>query len=189
MLPGAQQDVQRNVGAAQPTGVGGPSVPSSAQPTTPAGPAPIAAQPALTQAGFTGFAADRMPDYAWPRTPVPREVEFDTTLVGDATRGRALVTLGSCLGCHKMLGEPTMIGVTGPDLTHIGSRLTIAGGLFPNDRRHLGAWLKNSRLMKPGVLMPTQGRGQYDPVLKTRLTTGYTDQQIADMVAYLLALK
>ena len=45
--------------------------------------------------------------------------------------------------------------------------------------------------MKPGVIMPTLGAGQYDPVTKARPSgkTGLTDQQIADIVAYLQALK
>jgi hypothetical protein len=44
--------------------------------------------------------------------------------------------------------------------------------------------------MKPGVLMPTLGKGEYDPQLKQKVTTGgLDDQQIADIVAYLTSLK
>ena len=46
--------------------------------------------------------------------------------------------------------------------------------------------------MKPDVLMPTLGLDEYDPILKAKVTTatgGLTDQQIADIVAYLTALK
>jgi len=46
--------------------------------------------------------------------------------------------------------------------------------------------------MKPDVLMPTLGLDEYDPVLKakvTKATGGLTDQQIADIVAYLTVLK
>jgi hypothetical protein len=46
--------------------------------------------------------------------------------------------------------------------------------------------------MKPGVTMPTFGMGQLDPVTKLtvgRAQGGLTDQQIADITAYLLALK
>jgi len=77
----------------------------------------------------------------------------------------------------------------GPDLTHVGSRLTIGGGLFPNDTRHLGSWVKNSGAMKPGSFMTTMGKGQYDPKAKMTLSLGLSDQQIADIVAYLQALK
>jgi len=43
--------------------------------------------------------------------------------------------------------------------------------------------------MKPGVLMPTQAKGQYDPITKNTLSVGLSDQQVADIVAYLMALK
>ena len=80
----------------------------------------------------------------------------------------------------------------GPNLTHVGSRTTLAAGMYPNDARHLALWIKNARAMKPGVLMPTIGVGQFDPILETTVKpgiAGLTDQQIADVVAYLLALK
>ena len=44
--------------------------------------------------------------------------------------------------------------------------------------------------MKPGVIMPTIGAFQRDPVTNQTVPgTGLTDQQIADIVAYLQALK
>lgn len=150
---------------------------------------PAAEAAAPLQAGFIGFARERMPDHTVPRTPIPAAVRFDTTIVGDAGRGELLVTRGTCAACHAIGGIPTMIGSTGPNLTHVGSRLTIAGGLFPNDKLHLGSWIKNARLMKPGVFMNTFGIGQYDPIVKSRVTVGLTEQQIADIVAYLQALK
>ena len=54
---------------------------------------------------------------------------------------------------------------------------------------HLGAWIKNARMMKPGSLMQTLGLRQYDPITKQTLSIGLTDQQVADIVAYLHALK
>ena len=38
-------------------------------------------------------------------------------------------------------------------------------------------------------IMTTLGNGQYDPVLKATMKAGLTDQQIADVVAYLQTLK
>jgi cytochrome c oxidase subunit II len=144
--------------------------------------------PALVQAGFIGFPREKLPPYTVPQTPIPAAVRFDANLVGDATRGSALVTQ-RCIACHIIRGTPLTFAHIGPDLTHVGSRLTIAGGLFPNDKAHLGAWIKNARLMKPGVLMNTLGVGQYDPILKSTQSVGMTDQQIADVVAYLQSLK
>jgi cytochrome c oxidase subunit 2 len=88
-----------------------------------------------------------------------------------------------------MRGNPMMIGIIGPNLTHIASRTTIGAGLYPNDPHHLARWLKNAPLMKPGILMPTLGAGEYDPVRKGKSLVNLTDQQIADIVAYLGTLK
>jgi cytochrome c oxidase subunit 2 len=145
--------------------------------------------PAPVQAGFVSFAREQMPNHTVPHTPIPGDLRIDTTLVGDATRGGQIVATNTCIACHTIRGVPTMLGQTGPDLTHVASRLTIAGGLFPNDRQHLTAWVKNARKMKPGVFMTTQGKGEYDPIQKITLSIGLTDQQIADVVAYLQSLK
>jgi cytochrome c oxidase subunit 2 len=151
--------------------------------------APPAAPAPAIQAGFVAFPRERMPSHAVPQTPIPPELTFDTTLKGDPANGAVLVSRGACIGCHMINGVPGMVAEIGPNLTHVGSRLTIAGGLFPNDTRHLASWIKNSRAMKPGVTMPTQGKGQFDPVVKAVMSIGLTDQQIADVVAYLQSLK
>jgi cytochrome c oxidase subunit 2 len=133
-----------------------------------------------------------VPAYAIPATPVPADVSFPENLVGDIERGRAKYSSSACIGCHKIEGNPMSVGVTGPNLTHVGSRLTIGAGLFPNDPRHMALWIKNARKMKPLQFssMPTLGKGEYDPVMKTVINVGgLTDQEIADIVAYLQALK
>ena len=146
----------------------------------------------VRQAGFVAFPREKVPAHVMPSTPVPPGMSFDESLTGDAERGRAFMSQGGggCLACHMIAGNPTMVGVIGPNLTHIGSRTTIAGGLFPNDKKYMSLWIKNSRWMKPGVIMPTLGAFQRDPVTgQTIPKTGLTDQQIADLVAYMQALK
>jgi cytochrome c oxidase subunit 2 len=64
--------------------------------------------------------------------------------------------------------------VAGPDLTHVGSRRTIAGGMLPNTRDSLARWLKDPPAVKPGALMPD-----------LRLS----DADVAALVAYLEMLK
>ena len=154
----------------------------------------VAAAPAgatVQQAGFVGFPRENLPAHVVPRTPVPEALKYNDALVGDAERGRALISSGQggCVGCHMISGNPVMMGVIGPNLTHIASRATIGGGLYPNDTRHLARWIKNSRAMKPGIIMPTLGKGEYDPVTKATMPMGLTDEQIADIVAYMQALK
>jgi cytochrome c oxidase subunit 2 len=163
---------------------GGPAVPPL-PPTQP----PRAQAPA---GQFTGFSRERLPTHAVPRTPLPRGIAFQDNLVGDATRGGQLFAggAGACIGCHAVRGVPTALGVIGPNLTHFGGRTTIAAALYPNEPRYLARWIKNARAMKPGAVMPTLGRGEYDPVTKQRVTpAGLDDQQIADLVAYLQSLR
>jgi cytochrome c oxidase subunit 2 len=177
--------------------------PAAAQPGTPGGGGAMAlvvqsrdtaaATPAPASQGFV-FPPDQLPPHVTPHTAIPGSVTFDASLLagGDAQRGFELYSRSLCIGCHKIRGNPRSVGVTGPDLTHIASRHTIAAGLFPNDARHLAHWIKNARVMKPGVLMNTMGVDQYDPVLKATTsarTGGLTDEQIADIVAYLMTLK
>lgn len=191
---GAQVTPQRNLGSAtaagNATGANAPTVPSAGPTGSGVPTAPNAAgQTTVAQAGFIAFPRDRMPEYTVPRTPTP-DIHY-TDPYGDPARGAELLTKGqgACLGCHTIRGNPSMIGQIGPNLTHIGSRTTIAAGLYPNDSRHLALWIKNARKMKPGVLMPTIGLNEFDPQLGTTMKAGLTDQQIADIVAYLQALK
>lgn len=176
-----------------------PAAPSAAPAN---GGAPTAATPVAEQAttpapgaGYV-FPAGELPSHVIPKTPVPAGLTIadDVLSAGDARRGFEQYSRSSCIGCHRVRGNPSSLGVIGPDLTHIGSRHTIAAGLFPNDARHLALWLKNARRMKPmgAMSMPTIGIGEVDPILKTTVTAalgGLTDQQIADIVAYLMSLK
>ena len=138
------------------------------------------------------FPREQIPDYAVPHSPIPGGLKFTPGLTGNAARGKLVFSGAACIGCHSVAGNPMAMGVTGPNLTHVGSRSTIAAGRFPNTAAFLALWIKNARAMKPEVLMPTLGMDEYDPVLKAKVTSatgGLTDQQIADIVAYLTALK
>ena len=59
-----------------------------------------------------------------------------------------------------------------------------------DNRNRNGYFLRGIGRMKPGVTMPTFGIGEFDPVtIKGPVKIGFTDQQIADIVAYLQSLK
>lgn len=158
----------------------------------------VAANASSTAATMTAaatpfiFPKEKIPAYTVPATPPPAGLSFTAGLTGNAARGQQIFSTGACIGCHTVAGNPSAMGVMGPNLTHIGSRTTIAAGRYPNAAAYLALWIKNARVMKPGVLMPTLGLDQMDPILKSKVTTasgGLTDQQIADVVAYLTALK
>ena len=136
------------------------------------------------------FPREQLPKHVVPQTPMPSRLAFDDNLAGDAARGMQVYSQSACIGCHRITGNPSSIGVIGPDLTHFGSRSTIGAGLYPNDARHLARWIKNAKLMKPGSLMPPLGKDEIDPATGQKaLTASLTDQQVADIVAYLMELK
>lgn len=71
-----------------------------------------------------------------------------------AERGRELFARSPCIACHTVEGVPTARGVTGPNLTHVGGRLTIASGLLENTPDNLRRWIADAPAVKPGALMP-----------------------------------
>ncbi len=79
---------------------------------------------------------------------------------GAAATGKAVYARSACVGCHTIQGVST--GVVGPDLTHVGSRTTIAAGLLPNGRAQLIAWIRNPPALKPGAKMPALGLSEAD---------------------------
>jgi cytochrome c oxidase subunit 2 len=173
------QNPEANPGAQ--TGVNG---------VTPAGASFVASTGGLAP-GYI-FPREKIPDYAVPHAPLPPGLSFTPGLTGNAGRGKQVFSSSACIGCHSIAGNPAAMGVTGPNLTHVGSRSTLAAGRYPNAAAYMALWIKNARAMKPEVIMPTLGLDQYDPVLKAKVTAatgGLTDQQIADIVAYLTVLK
>lgn len=73
-----------------------------------------------------------------------------------AVRGRQLFLESGCGACHTIRGIEAH-GVVGPDLTHVGSRRTIAAGALPSDAPHFHDWLARTSELKPGVPMPAFG--------------------------------
>lgn len=61
----------------------------------------------------------------------------------------------ACVGCHAIAGT-TAQGLTGPNLSHFGSRTTLGAGILPNTTEHLSEWLRETQTVKPGVKMPNQ---------------------------------
>jgi cytochrome c oxidase subunit II len=68
-------------------------------------------------------------------------------------RGEEAFLSNPCVMCHTVRGTPAG-GRTGPDLTHIGSRSTIAAGTLPRSRGTLAAWIVDPQDIKPGAHMP-----------------------------------
>ena len=60
----------------------------------------------------------------------------------------------NCAGCHAVRGTAAFYGRTGPDLTHLASRRTLAAGVLDNVRGALAGWIANPQVLKPGNRMP-----------------------------------
>jgi cytochrome c oxidase subunit 2 len=68
--------------------------------------------------------------------------------------GRDVFMHAGCSGCHTVRGTEAQ-GEIGPDLTHVGSRRTLAAGTLANDSSRLAEWIAHSQQIKPGNLMPS----------------------------------
>jgi cytochrome c oxidase subunit II len=92
---------------------------------------------------------------------------------GGAAKGAEIFREKNCVNCHSIAGLMTK-GRVAPDLTHLGSRTTLAAGTLPNTPENLAKWLKDPQSVKKGVLMPD---------------TGLETDQIKYLTAYLEGLK
>jgi cytochrome c oxidase subunit 2 len=71
----------------------------------------------------------------------------------ERTRGAEIFAAKACVMCHTIRGTSAGSRV-GPDLTHFGSRKTIASATLPMSRGNIAAWVVDPQGIKPGVNMP-----------------------------------
>ena len=95
----------------------------------------------------------------------------EETLSGDVAAGLGVFRTKGCVACHTI--EGVAAGVLGPNLSHVGSRTTIAAGILPNTAEGLARWIRDPVGEKPGSLMPQM------PM---------TEEQLSALVAYLQSL-
>lgn len=67
--------------------------------------------------------------------------------------GRQWFEQMTCANCHPLRGVATRANA-GPDLTHLASRRTLAGGVLQNTPAELARWLANPQIIKPSCKMP-----------------------------------
>ncbi len=126
------------------------------------------------EAGITAK-FDVEPLQAWQAKQTPEKNENDALIA----KGRELFTSKTCMACHTVRGHGAA-GVTGPDLTHIGSRTTIAAGLLENNSEQLRRWVRDPGSVKPGNKMAKA-------YIDNKITL--TDEDQVALVAYLESLK
>jgi cytochrome c oxidase subunit II len=71
----------------------------------------------------------------------------------EGRRGATLFTAYGCGACHTIRGSAAN-GVVGPDLTHVGGRLTLGASLLDNHFSSFVQWIAESEKLKPQVHMP-----------------------------------
>jgi cytochrome c oxidase subunit II len=86
---------------------------------------------------------------AWAAERQPKPPPTDPIL----TRGHKVFFRAACHSCHTISGTKA-VGTAGPDLTHIGSRRTLAAGTMMNNRENMADWILNPGRRKPGNRMP-----------------------------------
>lgn len=95
---------------------------------------------------------------------------------------RLFFTKGGCIQCHAIDGSIAM-GILGPNLTHVGSRSSLAAGILENrgengeidpakQLENLDWWIRESYRLKPGNLMYEQVRQTWDEEAMALLQEG-----------------
>lgn len=87
--------------------------------------------------------------------------------------GQRVFMNSQCASCHTIAGTPAR-GAIGPNLTHIGSRMSIASDTLRNTPRNLTAWIRDPQAIKPGAQMPDLGLSR---------------KQASELAAYLESLR
>jgi cytochrome c oxidase subunit 2 len=88
-----------------------------------------------------------------------------------AARGQESFLAHGCGACHTVRGTPAD-GVVGPDLTHVGSRVSLGAGILPNEPDQFLRWVARTGDVKPGVHMPAFGML---PPLELRALAAYLE--------------
>jgi cytochrome c oxidase subunit 2 len=166
--------------------------------------APLAGEPAAPYVyknpgrNAPGYSAafDADPMGAWKKQQ-QIEAGEDPKLIAE---GRKIFQQKNCVTCHAVRGHEGM-GVTAPDLTHIGSRTTIAAGLLENTKENLHRWIAHPNEVKPGnkmyVGVPTGGGNVMMGYMEIDRTSGkavnthiaISDTEARALVAYMHSLK
>jgi cytochrome c oxidase subunit II len=102
-----------------------------------------------------GFATIARPADEWTEWMKARRITANGPARGDAgDPGRKLFMESGCGACHRVAGTQAN-GMAGPDLTHVGSRITLGAGILPNNRGTLMGWIGDAQAIKPGNRMPS----------------------------------
>ena len=91
-----------------------------------------------------------------------------------AVAGERLFLASGCGGCHTVRGTSAN-GTIGPDLTHVGGRLSLAAATLEQSEVALARWIVDNQHIKPENLMPPFAI--------------FKPEELQALVAYLAALR
>ncbi|MGY3622521.1 cytochrome c oxidase subunit II [Bradyrhizobium sp. USDA 10063] len=92
----------------------------------------------------------------------------------DQRAGQLLLLSHGCGSCHTIRGT-SAVGTIGPDLTHVGSRMSLAAGALSNDAAAIARWITDNQHVKPQNRMPPFGI--------------FTEKELTWLSSYLAELK
>ena len=116
----------------------------------------------------------RRPARPVPRLAAPHEAAAARRRPPRRARGEQVFPTSGCASCHTIRGTRAR-GDVGPDLTHVGSRATLAALTIPQHRAELARWIA-----RPAARQARQPDAGARP-------TG--DAEIGTLVAYLEGLR
>lgn len=105
------------------------------------------------------------------------------------TNAENLLRSNRCGTCHTIRGVRGMAGQVGPDLTHVGSRTSIAAGWLENTPENLGEWIQHPGEIKPDNIMYVTGYEHQDKYGDTVAGTVVDDAEKKALSEYLYSLK
>lgn len=107
----------------------------------------------------------------------------------EAEAGRQAFLQNRCGTCHMIRGVRGAAGQVGPDLTHVGTRTSVAS-YFENTPEKLGEWIQHPGEVKPGNIMYKTGyKHEEDGEVVNASGTEITDDEKDILVKYLTSLK
>lgn len=112
---------------------------------------------------------------AWVKNRIAKAQNYQQPADPVLARGEEIFMKSKpCFSCHAVAGSNAK-GKVGPDLTNIGERKTLAAGWMDNTEENLKQWIKDSKSIKPGSIMPS--------------FPDLSDEDLKALVAYLRSLK
>jgi cytochrome c oxidase subunit 2 len=120
-------------------------------------------------AGFDAWVANERADAVEPTSD-------------EGKKGQEIFLRSACVGCHTVSGTVAQ-GRIGPDLSHVGSRATIAAGVLDNNVENLVDWIADPAEIKPGI--DPEDDSRFMPAFRTILQP----DEIRAIARYLSELK